>query len=756
MYKKALSAFFLKVHPDFFHFNPTYRTANENAVAQLNELLGWAKEYKKGFFTSPPATKIDFLFYQREEAGGDASNHATRSDPEGSGGDEDGDIATPLRSTFELPSAFKPQEANRGVVERSINKFLRDLLRRASCMDSVTSSISEAQDNTAQRLEDRPLRRRRVGPRGGGPRVLRARQQDEEEGEEASSLLDDASESFAAASPTSAHPVPSLEELMEADMVFLSTDLSPLQCATALHTLRQSLNTLAYHRWESMPLVISDRFAVSGQQDDVSSSGAAGMHHLSGEHLLSGGFSVPWDFTPSQFLAFISRHDAALRVAREAAFQRATQLESLIGELCHALRWDDILISCSHSIALRVLQLLRDNIGLLESRGVTDLTIELSRDHFATRANGVLILNCQHLLDGQSSSNSTPLDEWVKAVLPKLALQKELYRVSKQLMATTEWYVKETTRVLSPAQLDATEHNDCSYAQRLQWVKELFRVSAALSKWDWSEFSFLLGPGEAVDLDWEKGVMVLPYNVDGDALVRYVEDIHQQAKEKHRSSLVAAHESQRRQTEQDREEQQRQQLLLGEEGAELHDPQQNAAGADAGGDGSIPPYPAPTPSIIFPSAEDVFPSQENGAVQSDQHPTPSHPRHEAYMDEYMMSSALGSPDALSVERPLAHLTSHHSDASAEDNLKWEGFYQEPYVDQVPTGDLDDMQHTFHLTNRNYREAAAKKLLEELQGSYGAKSRRFDYRKMGDVLEINNAKVQPKGFPILSKGIRRGE
>lgn len=48
-------------------------------------------------------------------------------------------------------------------------------------------------------------------------------------------------------------------------------------------------------------------------------------------------------------------------------------------------------------------------------------------------------------------------------------------------------------------------------------------------------------------------------------------------------------------------------------------------------------------------------------------------------------------------------------------------------------DVDDMNYTYMQTNRWHRQAAAKKLLENLREQYGKKSRRFQFQKMGDVL-----------------------
>ncbi|CBZ28010.1 conserved hypothetical protein [Leishmania mexicana MHOM/GT/2001/U1103] len=733
MYKKALNAFFLKVHPDFFHHNAQQQTVNQNSVAQLNELLAWAREFKQGTLRAPPATSISFAFYRRidEKEGGGAdavtTQRSARASDAGSsggegenggdrpkesffakrayraadwasdGGDFDGsgagggaslhrDSQTVLiHSTFELPQGFVASESNRGLVERSVNKFLRDLLRRAECIDSVTESMSVAEDAAAARREAKPLRRRRADPRAkaksGGK-----------------TLLDEASEAMTMQWTLTS--VPTLEELMDADQVLFAKTLSPLQCSAALHTLRASLGELHYDQWSSMPLIIDDHFAIG-----------AGI---------TGGLTVPWDFTALQFASFLHQNAAAIAQCRTLAAVFATEVEQLIAELCTALELDDVLISCSHKEAVNVLRLLHRNKELLHGYGLTNLTLEIGMRH-ATRANGVVIVDV-------SMKTMEELREWLQALHGKLDLQRKLYSVSKQMLETTMWHLTEFRSMVEPGGVDAFVNNDCTYAQRLAWAKELFRIGPALAHWDWQEFTFLLSP--ELDVDWSRRQLKLPHNFDGDALVRYVEDVQQSAKEKEKEALLRASAVRRLSDEEIRAQTHTADLQLNDGTSESESKEQ------------VRRQRLEDP--LVPGMQPVSEAMRHLYRQSSPH-----------MDEYMTSSE-DRVDPLSVERPLSHAVTFNSDTEAEEQLKWEGFYQEPYVDQMPTGDLDDMAHTYRLTNRWHREAAAKKLLEELQSTYGKKSRRFDYQKMGDVLEINNARVQPKGFPVVARGMKPSE
>lgn len=342
-----------------------------------------------------------------------------------------------------------------------------------------------------------------------------------------------------------------------------------------------------------------------------------------------------------------------------------------------------------------------------ESYGVTDITLEVEADRCATRANGVVIIST-------AIKTSDALQEWLEAVQPKLDLQRKLYRVSKHMLETTMWHLKEFRETVQPGGVDAFQSNSCTYAQRLEWSKELFRIGAQLSQWDWNDFTFILSV--ELDLDWEHRTMALPPNFDGDAFVRYVEDIQKEAVKKKHGELLEKSSMQRHAEEADRARTHKQELQLAE----------HESDATSNND----------ETTVSSSLRDMY------------------RRTRPHMEEYLTSSA-DRVDALSVERPLSHAVTFNSDAEAEDQLKWEGFYQEPIVDQVPTADLDDMAHSYMAANRWHREEAAKKLLEDLKTTYGPKNRRFDYQKMGDLLSINNAKVQPRGFPTVTRGLKPG-
>jgi hypothetical protein len=489
---------------------------------------------------------------------------------------------------------------------------------------------------------------------------------------------------------------------------------------------------------------------------------------------ISGTFSVPWDFTMPQFYAFLQQHDRVLQQQREQLEAFALSIETLVADVCRTLEVDDVLISCSHRDAVGCLKLLKANTARLLAANVTRVTLEIGR-RFALRSNGVVVVP----VDLQPMQ----LTAWLRAVGPRMPQQQKLYILGKQMLESTMWHLKQIREIVEPAGIDAFE-NDNTYDQRLTWAKELYRVSGTLAQWDWSEFTFTIGP---IDINWEKKFMTLPYNFDGAALVRYIEGVHEEAKQKKRDEQLA-------EAAQQREDDERRSLERGtptslEEELEKEFPEAAALSRPhsddqqpPGGGATRAGTPSPSNATDAALASSVSRYQSSKFWSAGTHASkssaleqwggisgsPSPPsvsddaaarttkkRNELsgalpHMSEYMTSSAT-RVDPLSVERPLHHTVTFASDDEAKNQMLWEGFYDDAYVDQVPASDVEDIQHAYFATNRWHREKAANQMIEELQGKYGKTSKRFGHIKMGDLMGINNPKLQPQGFPILAPG-----
>ena len=634
MYKRALHSFFLKVHPDFFAKNVQWQRTNESSIAQLNGLLTWAKDFKGGALRPPPSLTLSLTFHRKPEEAESA-----------------GASQLVVRSTFELPPNFLPVEANKSVAERCVNKFLRDLLKRAGCMDSALDAVSAAQDVTA-------TEKRHTSRRPGAPK------------QHIRTLMDEAQEAME--EKWSPGQVPTVDDLVSRDQILFSNELSPLQCAAALKTLTTELPRMQYDRWYLMPLIVSHQFGVGA---------------------VSGSLSVPWDFTAEQFLLYYSQHEAEIAESRSKLENFASLVETLIGELCQQLRLDDVLISCSHAEALECLKLLHANVPLLNRHNVTDVTIEIG-DMWGFRANGVVIIN--------KAATRATLEQQAAKLGRKMGILQETYQAAKRMLESTEWHLKRFREAVHPAAVDPYSENagGASYAERLSWAKELYRAAPRLAQWDWSEYTFVMGP---VRVDWEGRNVMLPCNFDGDAFIRYIEKVQKDVKLKQREKY-AEYEQMRK--------------AHDEKNAMQQSVEELEAGTDA-------------PSAV-----------------STQHPKKTTVPAPPYADEYLSSSASGD-DHLKMERPLIQPVTFESEQEADEQLKWEGFYQSPYAAIQPIADQDDVAHTLLKTNRWHKEEAVKRIVEELQERYGKS--KFPQIKLGDVLKVNDPRTEASRFPTVAKG-----
>jgi len=646
-YKKALHGFFMKVHPDFFARNKEWQRANETSIAALNELLNWAKELKAGAHRAPPSTSIDFTFYKRP--------------------DDDGGVSPKIQTRFDLPKGFVAGPTTVGVAERAVNKFLRDLLRRSDCLDDNTSNVSEAQDSEQARAEARKT----MNPRREPKRVR--------------TLLDEAFDTAAeVAMPQGA---PAIDDLIHSDQILFARDLSPQQCAVAVQTLASSLPELSYEQWFLVPVLITDHWGV----------GTDGVR---------GTMSIPWSFSVPQFQSFLRAEADAIKKMKQSTESFATEVESLIADVCRQLDVDDVLVTASHAESLPCLRLLREHAPLLALHGVQGVTIEIG-DHFGARDNGVLMFDKAATFDD------------LKNRLPRIAERmpdlRKRYARARTLLQGIEWSLQQIVEALKPQLVDVFTA-DATYQERLQFVQELQRIAPQLAQFDWSSTTFALAPTENdLQIDWENDLMMLPCNFDGDNFVRYVKEIHSGAVEKEREKL-AQFESSRR--------------------AKLE--AQKAAAANL------------TDAMGDPSTDAVTDPDHDPMAGLDGRHAPPRPAADAWRSEYLMSSDKGGEE-LSVEAPLAHQRDFTNVTDAEDQLEWEGFNRTPYDDfQKPQADDDEMRDVWLNANKQYRTEAVRQVTAELRRKYGFVK---DGLKLGDLVGINDPKQRARKFPTVARGSR---
>ena len=677
IYKRSLHTFFLKVHPDFFVRNRTWQKVNEASIAQLNEILEWAKDVKQGVHKPPPGHQITIQFHQRPDETSDSAS------------------AAPITSTFSLPKGYTPTDATAGIVERSVNKFLRDLLRRAKCLDDGAASLSQAEDQDTARKEQRTTQNRKKF----------------QPGPEMRTLMDEAADAvLATAMPKGA---PTVDDLISSDLVLFSKALSPLQCAVGMQSLSTGLPRMQYHRWYSMPLVIGEKWGIDGD--------------------ISGSITVPWDFSPERFVAFINAEEETIRSSAEKTEKYAADCEGLIDIIVQEFRVDDVLITCGHAEAVPSLQYLvmrRDLLSGLYS--LAGLTIELGY-HYGWRANGTLILDVRT----STAQHGRTFEQKMAKMAPKFPELRERHERTKAIMDSMQWHLNEFMDTVKPLSIDVYSSSEFnSYVDRLEWSKEMFALGPKISQFDWSEFTFVLGP---LEFDWDRHIVILPPNFDAENVAHYIAAMHKEAKEVERARTAAEDKAQKEQMQLRSHRAHDYTSIEGDSNKPLHDSA-----------GSLVEVPwgrqhEDNDDEVSETAEDALERQRRHASSP--------------LAEYMGSDAAQGTDKLRVEKPLHHPVSFASDDDLDDQLEWEGFYQSPYAMDRTPGEEEHEEILLANMNRNAKEAAVKKILHELKSKYSVEgsgklprgAKQLLGYKMGDVAKVNDPRTPPLTFPSVAKG-----
>ena len=634
-YKKALHQFFLKVHPDFFARNRQWQRENERSVSQLNELLEWGKAFKKGNLYAPPAGEMKIKFHLKIEDGG-------------AGGGQ-------VQSVFKLPKPFHLSSSYKSVAENCINAFLRDLLVKASCID---------EEAVTHPPMDMPPQEFIAGKKPARSPL---------EANPVKTLMEETSETLS--ETWHRDRVPTVDDLIEADLVLFDRSISPKQCAYALETLREMLPKMQYEKWYEVPVMFGTGYAL-------------------GEHVQSV-MTIPWNFDVSGFLRFLDENGEAILAAKNSMSDMCRDIEQSITQICFACDLDDILISCGHARALPALKVLLSNAYALKNAGVDRLSIEIG-ENFGVRDNGVLVVP----FDLQAQTLTLYLEKITST--GQLGTCREKYEAAKSMIDQTSSLLREFRETVKPAGIDAYSM-DCTYFQRLTWAKELQHISGRMATYDWSAFTFLMGP---LEVNWDGHTIALPWNFNGENFLKYIDAVHTQAKE----GQYAKHVEDEEQMKQSQAEQAAR--------ARSYEQQSSAAIAAAGQSEES------SPNIVFPSVgKDVT-------------------------DQYVVTQ--GADDALHTESPMREQTTFQSDAEVAEHLDWAGFHRDPIaMGREHMQISEDRERSFYLLQRTKQEKIMRELMEEQRDErkhHAARKKTWGY-----YTGITNFKLPLRGADIAPAG-----
>ncbi|KNH06369.1 RhoGEF domain-containing protein [Perkinsela sp. CCAP 1560/4] len=575
--------------------------------------------------------------------------------------EEDGKGGGEVESVFKLPRPFHLSASYKAMAERSINSFLRDLLQKCSCIDHASSSVPPLEQAPEQYEASRKPAHTPL------------------EANPVKTLMEETSETLS--ETWQRQRIPAVDDLIDADFVLFDRSLSPRECSYALETLREKLPQMQYEKWYETPIMFGRQYALG--------------------EFVHGVVSVPWNFQLRDFVKFIDENRETILEAKQALEDIGKRIEQNITQLCYACDLDDILISCGHTRSLAALEVLNGNTYVLNSTGLEKMCIEIG-EFFGFRKNGVLIV--------PHDVNNASLIAFLEKLRStnQLSALRQKYGAAKTMIDQTSSLLREFRETVKPKGIDAFTM-DCTYSQRLAWAKELQHNAARIAVYDWTAFTFILGP---LDVSWTEKFVALPWNFDGETFVKYIDSVNQSAKEQNYAEHVAEEEAMKK-----------------HQAETVSGAREQERDFEAPSTGTQPQSTAHEGQLSVPSVEKHIAAQ------------------------YVVSH--GTDDAIHTESPIQSHTTFQSDVEAAETLDWEGFHRDPVAMGKEAMQItEDQQKAFYLLQRSKQEKIMRELLEEQRNSRRGNSARrktFGYFTgiTDDKLPMKRANVKPKGTGAVS-------
>jgi hypothetical protein len=301
-YVQSLRKFFMTVHPDFFAQFPKIQQQNQKSFQDLNALLGWIERYsqipkkrqelKEGetiALEEPPSTQITFTFYCKPAD--QNSNELKEED------------LTKIESTFSLPKKnFTIDGSQKSVLVASqrIDDAILALFEKSGVV--APNSVDRTAGTQPWKAFEKELSKGRLNSKSLRDELRTALAQNIQ----GAKNLDRYKQGFADEEP------PSIDELLQKQMLYFNQNMPPQETLTAVNTLRENIHLMQYNKWQNTPIMIDSRakgFAIHKPVD--------------------GFIRVPWDFTVDEFNKFLDASVPLLEKMREKKRSKVQELEDL-------------------------------------------------------------------------------------------------------------------------------------------------------------------------------------------------------------------------------------------------------------------------------------------------------------------------------------------------------------------------------------------------------------------------------------------
>lgn len=443
-YIKSLRKFFFKVHPDFFHEDVKLQKLNQESFAKLNELLEWAAAYQSQRFSAPPSKIIKFQFACKTEG----KQHKM------------------IFATFQLPSDFQLGQRTVGDAVAAVDKVVLSLLKQAG----ITPQDFERETEPRKSVKEKIKKAKKVNSEVIREQ-LRLALQNNLHGD-----LEKLKKGFWA------EDLPTVEQLIEHKMLFISEKLTPYQVARALDYLSIHMPEMQFHKWRDIPLMISN------EGYSIASSGI---------------YMIPYNFTVEEFNKFLNSMYDRLKEERDETRKRAEHIEKIIKEIEDELRLIKLNLRLPVSHAMNALQTLRRNYAFLSSpqHSVNGLVIEIS-DKFEITKDGKIVID--------SECTDEELVEFIKWIgTDKLVKMRHYNAIMHEMNKNIENLTEEVQKRLGCKAVDVQTSTE-SAAQKLEFLTRLRECTTYLGRYDWSLYTFRLSDENRITSDKVNGVIEIP------------------------------------------------------------------------------------------------------------------------------------------------------------------------------------------------------------------------------------------------------
>eukprot|EP01062_Namystynia_karyoxenos_P028148 TRINITY_DN21388_c0_g1_i1.p1 TRINITY_DN21388_c0_g1~~TRINITY_DN21388_c0_g1_i1.p1 ORF type:complete len:763 (+),score=304.49 TRINITY_DN21388_c0_g1_i1:99-2291(+) len=587
--KDALKRLFLKIHPDLCADRPEQMRANESALQDLNAILAWERQLRAGNAAAPPdARRVSFYDRHYDAPEGAPAPRGAPPAPGQPGVisavlelpaelQREGQQGSLAQATLAVNLFLKNLLTSAGVLSDQDRATLaavqrqaearadgalaqaqrkaaavageqaarRERLQRVDSADPaeipIAEVVREPADPTWRRRQQMRRLQLRTDPMGDFGAAFDAADMEVPEGaheaaegwgrdpvthatkvrvrskgsdrkqrhrrdrpRQEQGRLNVLAEQFSRLMQEHWHPadVPEVTELIAADLLHYDRELSPVDCAQAVETLHRELRSMRYDLWYFVPLYVTAAFSAGGD--------------------IPGFISVPFDFDLSSFLTFLDTNRDEIRRMQEASFHRAREVAAAVARARQAVPLGDVVLRCPVSEALPALRLLAAprSVELMRSGEWGGLIVEVidAGSQYGARDSGVMQVPSDFTLEG--------LGEFC-AMLLQTQMIKQLRSAYGDTVADLEELdklLRVCYEVINPAAFDL-ESSGAPVGEKLQWVRELYSVSGMLSRFDWTEYTFVLGE---LSLDWDEGVLSLPANFHGANFAQTVQMLHEE------------------------------------------------------------------------------------------------------------------------------------------------------------------------------------------------------------------------------------